>query len=238
MKFAAAILISIALHAGILLSFVSVADWFGGDVELAQLDLSAVELSFSEKEENNETISPVIPQIPQEATDAQEKALPKENKEPDVKFEEEPLEPPLDANEAQLEELKSEDVEADDFRAKPEPPRKVVREEKKQEAVQEAPAIKAANQARVDAQPRLKRSIEPRYPDAARKRGEQGTVVFEIVIDRKGRVESCAIIKSSGFSELDRAAEKAVRAAQFVPAKINGKSVSSTRRLPVDFKLK
>lgn len=244
MKFVAAILLSVVFHVGIFLLIVLFFNWFDEDIELAQLDLSAVELSFSENTDESPVISPVMPQQHQEAATKHETNVPDQPDEPNVKFQEELPQPPLDEREAQITELESDRLEADDFRApKTEKiPSPVKRDDpiapEKKEARPETPAINAANQARLDAQPRLKHSIQPRYPDSARKRGEQGTVVFEIVIDRKGRVESCLMIKSSGFGDLDKAAERAVRSAQFVPAKKNGKNVSSTRRIPVDFKLK
>ena len=44
---------------------------------------------------------------------------------------------------------------------------------------------------------------ETDYPDAARRREEQGTVRVSYVVDAEGRVTGCTIVQSSGSSSLD-----------------------------------
>lgn len=64
----------------------------------------------------------------------------------------------------------------------------------------------------------IKESIEraKMYPLVARIRGQEGTVVTEFSIDRQGRPENIRILRSSGFTILDRAArDTIVRAAPF-----------------------
>jgi TonB family protein len=41
------------------------------------------------------------------------------------------------------------------------------------------------------------------YPSAAIAKGEQGEVYFEVVVDPDGRVDSCNILQSSGYRDLD-----------------------------------
>ena len=57
--------------------------------------------------------------------------------------------------------------------------------------------------------------LEPVYPGFAKKNNYQGIVRVSLVINGKGRGENISIIKSSGYSVLDRAAVKAVKKASF-----------------------
>ena len=100
-----------------------------------------------------------------------------------------------------------------------------------------APAV-APRQARVDAPPRPRREIRPDYPRGARQRGEQGDVTVELTVDAAGAVAAVRVVAPSGFSELDEAAVRAVRAARFTPARSDGAAVSSTARLTLNFRLK
>ncbi|WP_156841811.1 energy transducer TonB [Novosphingobium aquimarinum] len=57
------------------------------------------------------------------------------------------------------------------------------------------------------------------YPASALRRGEQGTVRFELTVSANGKVEACRVIASSGSSTLDAATCKFVSArARFEPA--------------------
>jgi protein TonB len=67
------------------------------------------------------------------------------------------------------------------------------------------------------------------YPEAARARGEQGTVRLALTIDRGGHVVSARIIGSSGSSALDQAALEMARRASGRPLPPEmGSSVSLT----------
>jgi periplasmic protein TonB len=55
------------------------------------------------------------------------------------------------------------------------------------------------------------------YPEAARRRGEQGAVALRFSVERSGRVSDITVIEGSGFSSLDAAAENLLRGAS-VPA--------------------
>ena len=58
--------------------------------------------------------------------------------------------------------------------------------------------------------------VAQNYPAGSLDRGEQGAVAFEVGIDRRGRLESCAITESSGYPELDGATcELLLRHARF-----------------------
>jgi len=68
------------------------------------------------------------------------------------------------------------------------------------------------------------------YPKAALSRDEQGTVAFELAINRHGRVESCFITTSSGSNALDRATCTILtRRARFTPARgADGQAIADT----------
>ncbi len=80
-------------------------------------------------------------------------------------------------------------------------------------------------------------SPAPEYPAAARRAGEQGTVVLEVEVGPDGQPDEVSIASRSGSRELDGAALRAVRDWSFEPAIHNGKAVASSVRVPVDFRL-
>lgn len=99
-------------------------------------------------------------------------------------------------------------------------------------------SLPAPDQARVDAPPKLKEAIRPKYPEAARRRGAEGSVTLEVMVDESGRAGAVKIVRSSGFGELDSAAVKAVRGARFQPARTRRGAVSQAVSLTLIFKLK
>ncbi len=77
----------------------------------------------------------------------------------------------------------------------------------------------------------------PKYPDVSRRRRQEGVVTLLVEIDARGFVSKLQIQKSSGFSALDEAAEKAVSTWRFSPAEVSGRQQSSKVLVPVSFKL-
>jgi len=58
------------------------------------------------------------------------------------------------------------------------------------------------------------------YPEFALDRGEEGSVATQLVVDPKGRVDSCKVIISSGFADLDTATCRLLTSrARFSPAR-------------------
>ena len=55
------------------------------------------------------------------------------------------------------------------------------------------------------------------YPDSARQRGEEGRAVLHFDVDRTGRVLDFAVVKSSGYPDLDTAIEEMMRGATLPP---------------------
>ena len=56
-----------------------------------------------------------------------------------------------------------------------------------------------------------------RYPESARDQGEEGHAVLRFVVERSGRVASFAVIKSSGYPDLDAALDTMMRGATLPP---------------------
>ncbi len=81
------------------------------------------------------------------------------------------------------------------------------------------------------------RPPQPSYPASAKRRGEQGQVVFRVLISEQGQVEKLEIQKSSGFLNLDEAGRQAVSKAAFKPYVMQGKAIAVYVIVPISFKL-
>jgi protein TonB len=77
----------------------------------------------------------------------------------------------------------------------------------------------------------------PRYPPAALRRRESGTVLVRVEVDTSGRPAGVALEQRSGSRELDRAALEAVREWRFQPAQRDGQPVPGSLVIPIDFRL-
>ncbi|PIQ85614.1 MAG: hypothetical protein COV74_07905 [Candidatus Omnitrophica bacterium CG11_big_fil_rev_8_21_14_0_20_45_26] len=78
----------------------------------------------------------------------------------------------------------------------------------------------------------------PVYPTISRRTGEEGRVVIEFTILPNGNTANQYIVQSSGHDHLDQAALAASQKWHFDPVQIDGHAISSTRRIPIEFKLK
>lgn len=94
------------------------------------------------------------------------------------------------------------------------------------------------DRARIDPAPVAIGRIVPAYPRRARRRGHEGAVVVEIGVGGDGKVDDVAVVRSSGYDELDESAVAAVRTASFAPATEGGKGVRGRLRLTFEFKLR
>lgn len=79
----------------------------------------------------------------------------------------------------------------------------------------------------------IKYRVDPQYPAAAKRAGEQGTVLLELIVAPDGRPSEVNILRSSGFPVLDQAAVDAVRKWRFAT---NATGLARLQ-LPVTFKL-
>ena len=91
---------------------------------------------------------------------------------------------------------------------------------------------------RVDAHPSLERALQPNYPIGARRRGEEGTVILDVSVTAEGHASAVALVTSSGFPDLDAAAQRAVSQARFKPGACDGRPVDSSARLTIIFRLR
>ena len=216
---------------------------------LPELDITSVDLSFSDTPD--ETAAPV-PQPPAPAIDA----VPPP---PDTHFSEPPpielppdpqatviprpakprptdLHPPfptppepIQDPEPQSEPESEQETKPQDFQQPPPQP-----------PTHAAPAAPAPSQARVavDKPPAPRRRIKPEYPNGARQRGEEGDVTIELDVSSDGTVDGTRIVASCGFAELEQAAIQAVKRARFTPARRGSAAVPATARLTITFRLK
>lgn len=76
------------------------------------------------------------------------------------------------------------------------------------------------------------------YPSFSKRSGEQGEVVVRLVIDESGSVEDVALLKSSTFPRLDRAASDIGRRYRFKPFLVNGSPARISTNLLIKFNLK
>ena len=206
---------ALAVHAFLAAAIVLYIDYAPGPTVTAELDLSSVELSFSdEKLENPTTVATLPPAARHEVPAPKPIELP-----PEVRPEKAL---PPDPSDYKFPEPKVE--------TKIQPPQPSQTPQPSQPS--------SLSQARVDAPPRPRRAIRPEYPKGARLRGEQGNVILEIEIGADGVCVAAKVAVSCGFAELDAAAVKAALAARFVPAKAGNSPVSSVARLTLSFPLK
>jgi protein TonB len=81
------------------------------------------------------------------------------------------------------------------------------------------------------------RNRRPAYPEASRRRGQEGTVQLELSVDANGRVVHVRVTESSGFSALDAAAVETLREWRFRPAQRGGMPVAGSITTAVHFRL-
>jgi protein TonB len=213
-KACSAILFSIAFHGCIVWVFSSYMgeDFFNGDIDkFAQLDLSAVELSFSEQEENldsKESSVSAASFMPQSAVGAPE-------------VETVPASEVSVLQKPEMEILNQEKITVST------PP---------QESL--PPPRPAMEKAKIEKEVVMQNPLMPKYPKVSRRKGEEGVVTLMAEVSKSGVVTSVNILKSSGYPRLDAAAVEAMKSAVFHPAQSDGKCVDSKVQLDVNFSLK
>lgn len=78
--------------------------------------------------------------------------------------------------------------------------------------------------------------IRSKYPKVAQDAGNQGTVVVQVFVNNKGKVEETIILKGL-TPELNQAAIEAIKKTKFKPAMQRGKPVGVWSSIPVNFRL-
>lgn len=76
------------------------------------------------------------------------------------------------------------------------------------------------------------------YPSFSKRSGEQGSVVVRLIIDETGSVEDVALLQSSTFPRLDRAATEIGKRYRFKPFLVNGSPQRISTNLLIKFNLK
>jgi len=77
----------------------------------------------------------------------------------------------------------------------------------------------------------------PPYPLVARKKGFEGKLILEVLVNEDGSVKSTSVKKSSGYKILDTVSRETVEKWTFIPAKKKGQPVEDQIRVPIKFVL-
>lgn len=97
-----------------------------------------------------------------------------------------------------------------------------------------APALADTLKPRLLNSAAVARGLEAAYPELLRSAGVGGTVVMEVATDERGHVRELRALRAS-HPEFARAAEQALRAARFAPARVGERAVPFRFRVPVSF---
>jgi periplasmic protein TonB len=90
----------------------------------------------------------------------------------------------------------------------------------------------------VEQLPEVVKRVSPKYPKAARKHGDQGTVYVRALVKKDGTTVQVMVPSGRGVTpELDKAAVEAVSQWTFVPARSKGEPVAVWVVIPVKFRL-
>ena len=81
-------------------------------------------------------------------------------------------------------------------------------------------------------------SIRPVYPEIAQEAGIEGTVVVQVFVDKKGRVQDTLVLKGIPNTGVEEAAVTAIKKTRFRPAKQRERAVGVWISIPVNFRLK
>ena len=78
-------------------------------------------------------------------------------------------------------------------------------------------------------------TVNPVYPEAAKKAGVSGTVVLKAIIDEKGEIQNLTVV--SGPEELQASAIDAVRQWTYEPYVLNGEPVAVETTININYQL-
>jgi protein TonB len=90
----------------------------------------------------------------------------------------------------------------------------------------------------IEAVPMYRKNPVPLYPRVARRRGYEGKVILEVLVNEEGRVEDLRIFQSSGYKVLDRSAMKSVQSWLFEPGRRGDEKLEMWVKVPIRFDLK
>lgn len=87
------------------------------------------------------------------------------------------------------------------------------------------------------ASPQYSDNPKPEYPEAARRRGQQGSVLVTVWVSKTGLPTKVELAKSSGYSLLDRTALQTVMKWKFHPGLYGNFPVDSVVEVPIRFQI-
>ena len=90
-----------------------------------------------------------------------------------------------------------------------------------------APAAKATGPSRTAAVADFNTCSKPEYPKSSQRNEETGVSTISFLIGADGGVKDSKVTKSSGFRDLDKAAQVALGKCRFKPATENGQAIES-----------
>ncbi len=99
----------------------------------------------------------------------------------------------------------------------------------------EEPELRSAAQPHIVCNPALKlrRMVEPIYPEAAQENGIRGTVVVEVLVDKQGVPQAVHAVR--GNSILASAVSSAVQQWRWQPYRLNREAVEVEMTIAIDF---
>jgi len=231
--------LAVVLHG---LLFIIWPDWTGkSPVKRPRSDPLSVTLGYRHLEKIHESPSE-LPDLPEKKTiPTSKRSEPPKKKQPDVKKAEPIYEPkeiqqetftksavPLEPE--KVSEIFDEDVDLSSVRAEESPHIDAQNSIQNKAPESSLPPLKKAA-------PIYLKNPAPKYPRTAKRRGYEGTVLLEVLVDQKGMVKDLRLFQSSGYNILDRAAINSVKKWVFEPGRRGDEAVEMWVKVPVRFRL-
>jgi len=218
-----AAIISLGLH-GLLFSMET--GWLAG-INPAMPESREITISLARQPQKKPAIKPSPKQktrhVPKKET------LKKQGKQPDIQKEKTTVEP---ESKPEPEEPKSVKETKEEYFA-PAPDMSYIRSS----TIVDQKAKIPGYQTILEARPIYRINPPPSYPIIARKRGYQGNVVLEVLVDKRGKVLDLRIFLSSGHLILDKTAISSVKKWLFEPGMRGRDKIEMWVRVPIRFKL-
>ena len=98
-------------------------------------------------------------------------------------------------------------------------------------------ASKTATSSVIKARPLYQHNPKPEYPNIARRRGMEGIVMLEVEVTWEGKTATVRLLKSCGYTILDKSALRAVKEWRFLAGTTGGKPTTTTVIIPIHFML-
>ena len=77
-----------------------------------------------------------------------------------------------------------------------------------------------------------------KYPEAARKKGIEGRVICQFIVDRDGTITDVTVVRSGGHPSLDKEAVRVIKAMpKWIPGEKDGQKVRVKYTVPLNFRL-